>query len=448
MGLALILSSTLTVSMADAQPKGKADGRGLPDLGYAESLIAAGRAGDALALLAPFEPDLSGRADFDYILALAYLDTNQPTRAVFALERVLAAQPDHKRAKAELARAHARLGELDAARSLAAPLASDDSVPMEARRSLAGLVRGAAPDALDAPSFWRAKLSLAGGYDSNVSAATSLTSISLPSLAQYGPATLSDSARAKSAWGLDGAGSIDGVHPLTGAIALTGGLGFDRHANLDAGSFDLIAGDAHGGLVATDGPRTLSLGFAAQDAWLGSKRVRQAYGISADYQIPLGDGTTIGPYAQGFRLTYPREPDRSAYRSAFGIAAAKPLTIFGFTPVLVAGLFGGQEQTKASAPFYGHRFIGARMGGELALSPQWAANFALSYEARHYGAQEPLFEIKRKDRELDSKIGISYDMGRGWSAFGDVTWTRAASTIALHDYSRASVMVGLSKVFQ
>ena len=85
-------------------------------LARAQELVDARQAQAAYKMLAPHSDQYAGQPDFDYVFALACLDTGHVTEGVFALERVLAVNPEHPQARAELARAYLLLGELDAAR--------------------------------------------------------------------------------------------------------------------------------------------------------------------------------------------------------------------------------------------------------------------------------------------------------------------------------------------
>jgi len=70
----------------------------------AKALLDQGKAADAFVLLEPQEGGRAGDITFDLLLGIAAVDSGQSTRAVFALERVLALQPDNARARAEIAR--------------------------------------------------------------------------------------------------------------------------------------------------------------------------------------------------------------------------------------------------------------------------------------------------------------------------------------------------------
>lgn len=401
----------------------------------------------ALAILGPLEAQGAGDPDFDYLIALAYIDTAQPTRAVFALERVLAVDPGHARARAELARAHLMLGEWDKARDNARAAAAERDVPPEARRALAGLSRALAPATAGDGARVQGNLSLGLGYDSNINGATALSALEIPALAALGKATLSDAARAKAAATADLTAGIDAIEPLGDRLALIGGLGLDRHANRDAGAYDLITADGRLGLVATDGPRTLSLGLVGQEARLDDKRVRQAGGLSVQWQIPIGEGASLSPYVQTFRLTYPSEPERAAWRVAYGLAGARVIDLAGYPGAAFAGLYGGNEMARPGRSYFGHRFLGARLGLEAAFGPRWRATATAMVEDRAYGGADLLFLRPRRDRQWDLKLGFSYDLGDNWSLGPDLTWTRAQSNVPVNDYRRAAVMMVVTRVF-
>ena len=65
------------------------------------------QAKQAFELVEPQEAARAGDPDFDTTMGIAANDTEQFTREVFALERVLSVQPENSRARAELGRASA-----------------------------------------------------------------------------------------------------------------------------------------------------------------------------------------------------------------------------------------------------------------------------------------------------------------------------------------------------
>jgi Flp pilus assembly protein TadD len=85
-------------------------------LDRARQLIQAKQYKQAFALLSPQEQARAGEPQFDYLLGIAAIDSGELTRGVFALERVLAVNPNHPQARAEIARAYFLMGENKTAR--------------------------------------------------------------------------------------------------------------------------------------------------------------------------------------------------------------------------------------------------------------------------------------------------------------------------------------------
>ena len=76
---ALVFATLLAVA-------GGAHSQAGPDLGSADALIRAGKAEEAWQLLAPHESQRAGDAEYDYLLAVAALESGRENLATFILE--------------------------------------------------------------------------------------------------------------------------------------------------------------------------------------------------------------------------------------------------------------------------------------------------------------------------------------------------------------------------
>src|SRR5687767_2407563 len=79
-------------------------------LARAREHLLQGRAQEALALLDPLEVKLAADREYNYLLAQALLDTSQPARALFPINRILRRNPDDAAALLMLSRARMALG--------------------------------------------------------------------------------------------------------------------------------------------------------------------------------------------------------------------------------------------------------------------------------------------------------------------------------------------------
>src|SRR3954468_14581277 len=89
----------------------------------------------AYKLLLPQEGARAGDPEFDYLLGISALDSGDLERAVFALERVLAVQPNNHVARAEIARAYFAMGEKDTARKEFETV-RQQTIPAEAKATI------------------------------------------------------------------------------------------------------------------------------------------------------------------------------------------------------------------------------------------------------------------------------------------------------------------------
>ena len=131
----------------------------------------------AYRLLEPLESQRAGDPEYDYLLGIAALDSGERERAVFALERVLAVNPKHAQARAEIARAYFEMGEKEnAKREFENVRASNppEAVKQTIDRYLSALEAG--------PTRFSGFVELGFGHDSNVNSATSANQIAIPAL--------------------------------------------------------------------------------------------------------------------------------------------------------------------------------------------------------------------------------------------------------------------------
>ena len=148
----------------------------------------------AYGLLEPVESDHSGNPEYDMLFGLAAIDSGHVTRGVFALERVLALQPDNANARAQIARAYFLLGEQDAARAEFRNVLNQQ--PPEDISKVINRYMSAIDKAQGLKTSYSAYLEGTVGHDSNVNSATTAASVAVPGIANNLDLVLSRASRA------------------------------------------------------------------------------------------------------------------------------------------------------------------------------------------------------------------------------------------------------------
>ena len=83
----------------------------------AQQLLAANNPKQAYMILVARQDQLSGNAEFDYLLGVAALDSGKIDESIIAFERVLQVDPKNAGARMDLARAYFNAGAMDLAQA-------------------------------------------------------------------------------------------------------------------------------------------------------------------------------------------------------------------------------------------------------------------------------------------------------------------------------------------
>ena len=406
----------------------------------AKQLLEQRRAREAYELLLPHESERAGDIEYDYLLGIAADDAGEHERAVFALERVLALQPQNHLARAEIARAYLAMGERDAARREFETVRGQP-IPEQAKANIERFLAAIrAADTTRVDGF----IELGAGYDSNVNAATSAAQVALPALggviATLDPLT---TRRGDSFGAL--AGGISVTHKLSEAWALVGNASGSARLHPHEDQFDQMTLDGSLGARWSRGSDAITLGGQLQSFQLDYARYREVAGAVAQWQHSYDDNRQISLFGQHARLRYPTQSLRDADRDVLGIAYGHAFTV-RYAPVVFGSAYAGRERQLASeVPNVGYDLWGVRVGAQLSFGRGWGVFASAAYEERDYGGSEPIFLETRRDRQTDLGIGVSYLLRAHTTVIAQVAYTDNRSNIPISQFDRT--VAGISMRF-
>lgn len=408
----------------------------------ARQLLEQRRAREAYELLLPHESERAGNVEYDYLLGIAANDAGEAERAVFALERVLALEPQNHLARAEIARAYLALGERDAARREFETVRGQP-IPEAAKASIERFLAAIrAADTTRVDGF----IEFGGGYDTNVNAATSAAQVALPlfggAIATLDPLT---TRRADSFGAL--AGGIYVTHKLAEAWALVGNASGSARLHPHEDQFDQMTLDASLGARWSHGSDALTLGGQLQSFQLDYARYREVAGAVAQWQHSYDDNRQISLFGQHARLRYPTQNIRDADRDVLGIAYGHAFTV-RYAPVLFGSAYAGRERPLASeVPNVGYDLWGVRVGAQLSFGRGWGVFASAAYEERDYGGPEAIFLETRRDRQTDLGLGASYLLRAHTTVIAQVAYTDNRSNIPISKFDRTVAGVSVRFTF-
>ncbi|HET7833448.1 MAG TPA: tetratricopeptide repeat protein [Gallionella sp.] len=404
-------------------------------LAQADKLLRAGKAQEAYALLEPLQAERAGDPNYDYLLGAAALDSSKPNKAVFALERVLAVNPEHVPARIEIARAYFATGETVAAQQEFETVRKYNP-PREINEAIGKYLDAIEQARAMERTSVQGYLEAAAGSDSNVNSATASNQVAIPAFGGF-IATLNAIGMKLRDTFYRVTGGFNARRPFTPEWAMFGGANYNRRFNSTQTTFDTGVLDGNLGINLIKGADSYSLALQGQSFDLDNSCYRLANGLTAQWLRNLDKNSQASVYFQYSDLHYPGQDVRDARRYIAGVAYAHALG-GKYSPVIYAGAYGGQERERRSdVPYLGHKPYGLRAGGELKLAPQATLFGSASIEWRDYHGQDPLFQVTRKDTQAVLTAGVGYVPAKNWTITPSISLTRNRSNIVIDDYNRA-----------
>ena len=410
----------------------------------AEAFIRKSEFSAAYQLLEPLEADRAGDVDYDYLLGVAAIESGNLTRGAFALERVLAINPNHKDARAEMAKAHYLLGEKDAAKAeFNNVLAQNPNA--QTKKSIEKLLT-AIQKIEGTTTTFGAYLDFGLGRDSNVSSAPDLLTIGVPLFGGL-LLDLGSSGKAKADHFMNLAGGISFRQPVNESLAVFGGISGTNRINSNQSAFDNSTLDLNAGLQYRQNAHSFTTALQDNHFDLDSEGFRHAYGVTGQYLYNIDPNNQAGAYLQYSRLNYTNNSDRNAERKVIGLNAGHVFT-GDLSPIIYGSIYGGREEARdATRQDLSQDVAGFRTGGQVSLASKWQLQATLGFELRNNDEIDIAFLKKRHDRQYDASFGINYFPIQDWSIKPQISYSKNDSNIDLNSYDRTVVSITVRKDF-
>lgn len=339
-------------------------------------------------------------------------------------------QPNNHVARAEIARAYLAVGEREAARREFETVRRQQ-IPEDAKASIDRYLSAIA--AADITQV-RGYMELGFGRDTNVNSATSQSQIAIP----FFGGTIFDfstSNRRGDAFG-SFAGGVNFTRKLSPAFALVGGASGSLITHPVEGQFDTYNVEGNLGGRLTSGKEAFTVALQVQEFGVDFRRFREAMGGVAQWQHNYHERRQSTLFVQATKLEYPTQPIRDANRGVIGIGYAAAGT-GEYQPAIFLSAYGGQEREEADGvPHLGHDLAGIRIGGQLRMGLGWSIFANAAHERRLYGGIEPIFLVRREDRQYDVAAGMSYLLYASTTLVVQLAHTRNDSNVVINDFDR------------
>lgn len=404
-----------------------------------------GNAQEAYNLLIPLQSTRAGEPDYDFLLGSAALELGKNTEAVFALERVLAVQPNSAPARAQIARAYFNLKETDAAKREFENVKKQE-VPPEVSATIDRFLDAITRIEESNRVMLRGYVQFGVGYDSNVNSGTADSQVAVPLFPGL-LFTLAPSATEQHDGFFTFGGGLNIVAPVTRTLAIFGGLAYNNQTNFKQDNFSTYTYDANLGLSYKVARETFTLAgqynsFYVDDAASYSGAYRNAGGATVQWQHDFNARNQFSAFAQYAELSYPGQSIRDADRYVGGLGFAHAFA-GNDGAIVYVGAYGGEEKEKddSAPPFVGDKLYGVRIGAQQFLSEKYALFLNASAEKRRYNGDDPFFQVRREDKQYTASTGLRFIPKKNVSLTPQVSWTDNQSNISINHFDRTVVSI-------
>ncbi len=418
------------------------------ELGRAQELVREGKAEEAWQLLSPLERQYAGQPQFDFVLAVAALESGRPNLATFILERVIVASPGHVAARLELARAYFALGDFERAeREFDFVLGTDPPAPVRALIARYREKLRDAPAARAAEALLSAYLEGTLGRDTNANAAAARGSLFIPSL---GTELIFDPqfSRRADEFAALGAG-LEYAKPLGGSLTLLAAADMRQRWHEDLKAVDSSAVDVRLGLKQRLDARD-SLQYTVHHGEFDVDRPRYERSQSAivEWSRALGTHARLALSAHGYRIRYVQEEAQASSSNLFGLGANGAYVLDAATrTVALGGVFIATDKAVGERADGDRRLYGLSGSLQRLLYPRTDVFASLAALDSDYRRTNPDFNVTRRDRVLDATLGLSWQFADGWWLRPQVTRTVHRSNIEVNDYRRTEASLTVRRVW-
>lgn len=413
-------------------------------LDRAQQLLQSGHAGEAYQLLDVEAAARAGDPQFDFLLGVAALESDQAVEAVFALERVIDLEPDNAPARAHLARAYLRVGEMDSAKKEFDTVKAQ-KVPADVAATIDKYLAVIQYQFDRTRTRYDLYVQTTLGYDTNVNSATDERQVAVPGLGGV-LFNLADTSRESDSaiWGLRGGFTFSSPLRAFNDVRLYGGVDLDSRTALEQSEFSTKTGDGAFGLHWLRGADQYRLAVQGQRFEVdGTSRFdadRDLGGLTGQWQHTVDASNQLTAFAQVAAVRYPEQSVRDVNRYAFGAGWGHAFGGQG-APVTFLSVFGGVEDARhdASGGHFGRDFVGVRGGGQYTVNARTTAFGSVTYQFSDYDEADPVFGVAREEDFIDVGVGLRYRWMGGWSVTPELRYTTNDSNVALNDFDRFQV---------
>lgn len=412
----------------------------LPDLNQIKLLVNTGKSTEAFAILAPEEENFSGNPDIDYLFAIVALDSGNVEKSISIFDRILSIDPKFAGARMDLARAYFSLGSYNLARQ-ELEIIQKENPPELVKQAINNYLTAIDERTKPKVNTLTAYSELTYGYDTNVNAATSQSSIAIPALDNLEVTLDSSNLETHSPY-LTASTGAEMIHYVKPGIRLLAGVDLKKKKAFDSSPYSSASIDGHFGIRLGEEKDVVTLTAQQGRFYLGGIANRDSTSLTGQWMHAINPQNQAILFVSHNWIRYVEESAKVENMNMFvggggWLHAFDRDAKFVLSPTLMIGRELDQEnRSNGNKSFFGPRFA-----GQYVLKDNLSLFSSIGFQYGEYKTENSAFLVKRHDHLYDAAAGVQWQLNHAWSVRPQVNYSKNNSNIDIYKYERTDVSV-------
>lgn len=398
----------------------------------------------AYALASRMLDDNEGLPQFDFLYAMAAVESAHYDDALFAFERLVLSYPNQPRYRLELARTHFYLRNLVRA-EVEFNNVLKQNPPDPVQKNVRKFLDRITELKRSVESKFMLAIDVGGGYDSNINSATSEDELPKEELIFPVDITLDDSAKATGSAYWSALAHMMYVRPLTKTSAFDTRLVATTKSHSETPIYDLTTAMAELGYSFYTGPVKWRGAGRYQFVQLDGEELLNTLSLLGQTNWILNKGANIGFGINYGMSSYPENSEGDITQQQFNLSYASAPKKNNWKLTLI---FGTDSADSSSNEHNAKSYQGFTYNSTTFTSQTASRYWMLNILSSEYDAiNSALYSKLRKDQNATFGIGWRYQFSNGFSIRHDYSLGYNDSTLQANTFTKAKAEFGLGYVF-
>lgn len=415
-------------------------------------LVEAAEFDAAYVLGLDLQAEWEGDEEFDFNFGFSAAQTGHYNHAIFSFERLLHAHPNNLRFRIELARCHYFLKNYNAAEREFKQIEKHQP-PQNVQRQIDKFLTSIAEQKQQVTHSWMLGGGIAGGYDSNINAATDLDAVDatlfISNARLEGSLNLDDEQKSQGSSYIQLQGFAQYQQPLSKRTSIDAAVFASNKNNTLNDTYDLTHTTLDGGFKILRSNHNFRFGGAYRHFWLGSETLQYQALANARWQWHFASGWNFSEDLEAGQQDNDQNNSLDYYQ--WQSKSTLQRDILDLNQSIQLNL-GSDSSTRNINQFQGRDYYSLMYQLQYGLTEKQRLFGLINYRNNNYldeFSSDHIFyaDKKRSDQLSQIIIGWTYMLMKYTSTKIQLSHSQNTSNLELYEYQRTLIEAGLTISF-